>query len=243
MDKEKLINSFFEDTLDAEEHQTFAQLLETDKTFADQVKFEQQTKAAITLNARESLKAKLQDFEKEYTKKPAQPNRWWFVAAGIAALIGILFFFQQPDQLSDSELYSQYFTPYPNTVAPIVRSRENITPQGEAFQAYESGNYVTAAYLFRQVYEDNQQEYAQFYAAISLMGMKEFEKSKDILASTTWSSAFFEKAQWYLALNYLAINQTKNSQVILQNIVSNKSYNFKKAAALLKKFENSDSSN
>lgn len=236
MDRENLINNFFENKLSALEQQKFTELLETDKTFADQVEFEQQIKAAITLNARESLKGKLQNFEQTYSKKAVRSPKWLFAAAGIAAIIGLLLLLQ-PNQFSESDLYSEYFKPYPNTVAPIVRSTGEINQKGKAFQAYESKDYVTSSVLFRQIYQDNHEEYAQFYTAISLMGLKDFEKSKDILATTKWSSDYSEKAQWYLALNYLAINQPKNSRIILQNIVRDKSYHAKNAKTLLKKLE------
>lgn len=236
MDKDTLINKFFENTLDAAERQLFNELMETDKAFADQVVFEQKTKAALTLNSREALKSKLQDYEKVYSKKPASSNQWLFVAAGIAAIIGLIVFIQ-PQQLSNPDLYSEYFTAYPNTVAPIVRSENKLTDNSEAFEAYESKDYETATVLFHQIYGSSQEEYARFYEAISLMATKNFEESKDILATTEWSSDYSEKARWYLALNYLAINQTKNSRIILENILRDKSYQYKKAKKLLEKME------
>lgn len=235
MDKELLIEAYFENTLTSEDQAIFEDLLKSDKAFADQVDFEKNTKIAITLEARKKLKQQLQSYESEFAPKTSR-KLLWIVAASIAILLGVLTLFNT-NRPSNTDLFAEYFEPYPNIEAPLVRGSNQATDKTQAFTAYESGDFKTAAILFNQIYESENEEYSRFYGAMSLMALGEYEASKEILITTGWSENYSERVNWFLALDYLRLNQTKNARTLLENIVQKKQYQNKNAEELLKKLK------
>src|SRR5690606_34347687 len=120
MEKDDLINHYFEGKLTGQEKVLFDKLMDTDSTFEDAVAYEKKVKAAITLENRKNLKAKLVGFENNKSGKRFN-KQWLYIAASIIALLGIsLFFINQTP--SNDKLFATYFEPYPNTEAPIVRN-------------------------------------------------------------------------------------------------------------------------
>lgn len=230
MDNESLINSYFEGTLNPQEKVRFEQLMVTDASFAKEVAFQKQLKAAITLEERSNLKSTLKNLEKK--PKSNSSRSWLYIAAGLLVLIGISFFFfnQNP---TNEELYATYFEPYPNTVAPIVRSSSQQDSKQNAFASYENGDYKNASKLFGELGSTTQEEYAFFYNAISLMMLNEDQDASRILESTSWSDEYRGKADWYLSLSYIKQNQNEKAKTLLQSIIKNKSYNSDKARRIL----------
>lgn len=237
MDKATLITRYFEGILTPDEKSHLDYLLKTDKAFSNQFNFEKKTKAAITLEERQKLKAKLQKFETESSGRKRRNRKTWIpIAAAILILIGVVSIFNSK-QTSNSDLFAEYFEPYPNTVAPLVRGENAADNKTEAFKAYESGDFKSASIFFNRLFETNSEEYARFYEAVALMADRQFEASKTIFASSVWSEEYSEKANWYLALNYLHLEQNKNARTILENIVEAKSYQHENAKKLLKKIK------
>jgi|SRR5690554_817321 len=232
MNKESLIISYFENNLTAEEELFFDQLMKSDASFAEAVRFQEKTKIALTLEARDKLKSKLQSYEAKHKQRP-QIKKWLYVAASIIILIGIsMFVFNK--QPTHSELYASYFEPYPNTVAPIVRGGENNLDKQEAFVAYENGSYEQAHVLFENLAKDNGEDYVFFYQAMSAMADEKYSEAQDIFTSRTWSEEYVDKVQWYRALNLLHLSKIDESKSILEKIIQSQSYNHKRAAQLLK---------
>ena len=232
MDKEQLLNRYFEKTLNAEETTAFENLMLTDAEFAEEVAFQKQLKKAITLEERILLKEKLQKLE---SKK--QPTfKWWYAAASFLALIGLSFWYANQDADYDN-LYASYFEVYPNLVEPIVRNgNEEKTITTEAFTAYEHGDFAKASELFEAISKDNQEEYALFYNAISLMKLQQLEEAAVIFSGTAWSSTYNDNAVWYLALIKLKQEDIPESKKLLQSL-SDKSVYAKEATELLQKLD------
>ena len=110
MEKEELISLYFEGKLSEAQEITFQQLMETDADFAEEVRYQENVKKAITLNERKQLKATLQSFETE--KKTTGSFTKWLAAASIAlVMISTYWYFNQtPDHNS---LYAAYYQAYP----------------------------------------------------------------------------------------------------------------------------------
>ena len=77
---------------------------------------------------------------------------------------------------------------------------------------------------------------AQFYSAYCYFHLdnnyKAIQQFKEIL--TAKNVAFYEEAQWHLALSYLKVNNTKGAHNVLQEIVSKDRFYAKKAKSELK---------
>lgn len=215
MDKETLINNYFEKSLSTEEQIFFDSLMESDADFAEEVAFQNKVKKAITLNERADLKKKLASFE---IKKPiVKAFRIFYAAASIVLLCGLGFYFTQN---SSSVLYDEYYHSYPNVVAPTVRGENKIDIKSEAFFEYDNGNYQKSLELFSKIYDAEKDDYALFYKALSQM---ELQKTTEAIATFQQfdlgkNNAFTPFVKWYLALSYLKENQKEKAITLLKSL-------------------------
>ena len=215
MDKETLINNYFEKTLSADDQILFDSLMESDVDFAKEVAFQKNLKKAITLNERADLKKKLASFE---TKKPKiKVLRVFYAAASIVLLVGLGFYFTQN---SNKTLYDDYYQSYPNVVAPTVRGENKEDAKSDAFYQYDSGNYQQSLELFSKIYATEKDDYALFYKAMSQMELK---KIKDAINTfnqfdLTKNNAFTPFVKWYLALAYLKDNQKEKAMPLIKEL-------------------------
>ena len=215
MDRETLINSYFEKSLSTEEQILFDSLMESDADFAEEVTFQKNLKKAISLNERADLKKKLASFE---TKKPkVKAFKIFYAAASIVLLCGLGFYFTQN---SSNGLYDEYYHSYPNVVAPTVRGENKIDLKSEAFYEYDSGNYQKSLELFSKIYDTEKDDYALFYKALSQM---ELQKTSEAIATFKQfdlgkNNAFTPFVKWYLALSYLKENQKEKAIPLLKSL-------------------------
>ncbi|HZW76919.1 MAG TPA: CDC27 family protein [Flavobacteriaceae bacterium] len=230
MDKETLINKYFEQHLTAEEKTTFFHLMETDAEFASEVKFQEDLKKAITLESRDALKKQLRQIEEN--RRPSSKRQWIYIAATIALVIGLatLFFTSQP---SNEQLFASYYEPFPNVVEPIVRNSGNSSMKTDAFFAYENQKYEEAAALFDRLIAETGEDYAFFYGAVSHLSNNEASNAINLLSSHEFHSDFKDKAPWFLALAYLRANKNDEAKLILQDIIESKKFNSHQAQTLL----------
>lgn len=235
MDNENLINRYFEGTLTPQESMLFDNLMKSDPDFSEQVAFHKMTKAAITLEKRKDLKIKLQKFEQESI--PAKNNKnWLYIAASAIILLGISLFFVDQDSSND-KLYAKYFEPFPNTVAPIVRSDSERDLKSDAFAAYESEDYQKASKLFSQLSAQTNEDFAFFYSAISLMKLDRISEASELLSNTNWNKGYQDKALWYLALCKLKDNEISETKLILKQLIDKNGFKNQEAKSLVKKLK------
>lgn len=235
MEHENLIISYFESNLTPQEKVLFDKLMQTEPSFAKSVAFEKKVKKAITLEERKTLKQELKTLEdRKWQKSPKK--HWGYIAASIVVLLGLSLFFidQSP---SNDKLYASFFEPYPNIVAPLVRSSSQKNLKNDAFSAYELGDYKKASQLFYELSSKTGEEYAMFYNAMSLMMIDQTESAGQILADTSWSPEYHEKSIWYLALCYLKQKESEKTKTLLQTIIAAQGYNSQKAEELLNKIK------
>lgn len=215
MDKETLINNYFEKSLSIEEQTLFDSLMNSDADFAEEVAFQKSVKKAISLNERADLKRKLASFE---AKKPkVKALRVFYAAASIVLLCGLGFYLTQN---TTNSLYEDYYQTYPNVIAPTVRGENKEDLKSEAFYEYDSGNYQKSLELFSKIYTTEKDDYALFYKALSQM---ELQKTSE--AITTFkqfdlakNNAFTPFVKWYLALSYLKENQKEKAIPLLKSL-------------------------
>lgn len=233
MDKEQLLERYFEHQLSEEEQNILQNYLDTDASFAEEFAFQKNVKQAITLNERAELKKKLQSFEPQKSTK-----NWiskWSVAASIAVVLGAGYWFmnQSPDTV---ELYDQYYQSYPNVVAPTVRGESTTDLKSQAFYEYDSGNYPKSYELFSQLYATDKDDYALFYSSLSLI---EMDKPQEAIAlmnqfDLNKNNGFTPYFKWYKALSYLKIGEKEKATELLQSLSENQNPQQEQARKLLK---------
>ena len=172
MNRELLIEKYFENSLSAAEQLEFNQLLTEDEDFAKAFIFEQDVKKAFILNERLALKQKLKSFDKAKSNTYSY-SRWYYAAACLIVIVGFSIWFSLK-QRTHSELFNIYYQTYPNMVAPTVRGAQLENIKASAFEAYDNKEYKLAYKLFNQIYSTEQTDEALLYQSISLMELKEY---------------------------------------------------------------------
>lgn len=222
--KEEIIIKYFSHQLEPDEQKLFDQWMKEDEDFSDQVKFEKSVQEALKRNERAELKSFLKGIDIPQEKKNF---RRIAIAASFVGIVLIstfsVYYFSEK---SSSNIYSEYFQPYPNEVAPIVRGQNINTPITDALEAYEKEDYNLSAKLFENISED----YALLYGGISNLEIGQSQKAIDQLKSLSLqNSNYQDAAEWYLALAYLK-NKDKQKAIEMLEIIANKGNQFSKQA-------------
>jgi hypothetical protein len=230
MEKETLINHYFEKLLSAEEQKQFDLLMQSDVDFAKEVAFQKSLKKAITLNERAELKRKFTSFEPKKAK--VKSFKIWYAAASLFLIAGLGFYFSKN---SNAAIYEEFYQSYPNVVAPTVRGEQKEDIKSEAFYEYDSGNYEKSLALFSAIYESEKDDYALFYKALSQM---ELQKTNDAINTFNQfdlnkNNAFTPFVKWYLALAYLKDNQKEKAMPLLKSLSENENPQQEMAQKLL----------
>ncbi len=220
MNHEELIDNYFENNLSEAELVTFNELLISDSNFAKDVEFRKNLQAVAHLAERAVLKNKLKQFEPAKSKVVIINKRGvWFAAAVfilvIASTIWILF--QKPDA---QQLYTLYYEPYPNVVAPATRSTNNIDSATQfAFVLYDAGKYNDAAIVFQKISANTKAPFALVYFGICNIQFEQISVAITALKeAVATNNEYTIIAKWYLAMAYLKIDEPKFALPLIQEV-------------------------
>ncbi len=245
MEPEELLEKHLQDMLTETERQEFNTLLKSDPDFKEEVEFQMDVKRAVTADEDENFMEILSDFESEarteeqksaqveLTKVKTFPTKW-LVAASIALLIGLTYFFTANQATDTQGLFVENFKPYRNVTHPITRSAETINTKTMAFIAYEKEDYEETIALFAELYLVEKEPYYLFYKANALIQLNRAAEAVPLLQEHLQTSdTLVDKSNWYLAMAYLQLNDTKNAIKALNEIVAKNAYKAEEAKQLL----------
>ena len=228
---DELIAKYFEKTLSNTEKTKFEAELLKNEGFKQEFEFQKELKKAIEVSERQSIKANLQKFEKPKVI-PFQLKRFYPYAAILVLFICLWFIFKNSQNPQD--LYSDYFSMYPNVVEPISRSSVENSLKQEAFQNYELGKFNEALLDFDVLLtSDNpDKNIINIYKANIYLNLNNPEKAiallkKNLLESNQWR----DKSLWYMALAYLKLENLEQAKETLL-LLSKETDNFKKQETL-----------
>jgi tetratricopeptide (TPR) repeat protein len=242
MDKETLINSYFENSLSKDQLKEFEQLMKTDSEFASEVDFQKELQHSFKKNERQEIKQMLGDLNivENDTETKVFSIRPWLAAASIALLVGVgtwMLFFTNTD-INTNQLYASNFAPYDNVVHPIERGNAMINIKDKAFTAYEDGDYSMALILFKQLQIEQTDPYITFYEAIVLMQLNNHQDAIPLLKAYIENDGLLkDRATWYLALSHLKMDEIENSKTQLKKLVDLDGFKMKAASGLLEELE------
>lgn len=242
MDKEELINGYFEGSLSESQLGEVQNLLKTDANFAADFEFQKELKTSLKKEERRELKAMFKTLEKKETKPETKVIRMrpWLVAASVAMLVGIgswLFFFNSPEVNTD-QLYAANFTPYDNVVHPIERGNQMEDLKTKAFTAYEEKEYSTARDLFKELQTKQTDDYIKFYEAIVLMQLNKHQAAIPLLQNyRNGNGELIDRATWYLALAHLKTNELTKCRAELKLLIQKNSFKADAAKVLMEQLE------
>ncbi len=143
----------------------------------------------------------------------------WTASFFIMPVAFIMIFLQ--NNQTPAQLFSEYYTTYPNTVAPVSLSgTESIA---DYWQFYESGEFENAYTAFKIVTDaDPENEEIRFYLGICALETRRNDEaaSNFTVVAKNAESTFFKQAQWYLGLTYLKMDNADAAEEVFQTIAS-----------------------
>jgi hypothetical protein len=238
LDKDLLIEKYFEKLLSEEEKLLFESYLANDEDFKKTFEFEKNIKNSLHFLERDALKNRLKSFEEKPQSKTVSLKKWYWMSAGAAVMaIGLFLWLSFENQANSQELYLSYYQSYPNVVSPVVRGKNTQDEKTKAFEIYEQEKYKEASTLFRQLYEKTKAEYALFYESQCYFALDDTKQGIELLENATFTDEkypFRTQQQWYLALGYLKLGQVEKAKKYLQVLINYNNIQKQKAEELLK---------
>ena len=200
--------------LNAEQEKLYLEL-QDDTSFAEEYAFRKDMRASLRTIGREELKSHL----KQLDNKSSKEKKYWFFLGfliGLGVVLGLFYYLNKPKEV---EYFAQYFEPYPNVIDPMTKGEEmTLSPYLE----YEKKNYSKA--LEGLILDDSAASH--FYQGVIYNIQEDHKLAKEAYLECIKSNddAFIEKAQWYLALTYLKLEEEKKAQDMLEAIVSTENH-------------------
>ncbi len=226
--RDQEIQDYLQGKLSADARLSFEKQMESDVSFASEVREIQNLKLAIETSEREDLKNRLQQLERSKTRKA------WFgklaMAASVVVIIGLgsLLFLGRS---TGKTLYADNFEVYPNVMAPITRSSEPTMKEDYYFVAYEKGEYAEAIVGFKQLLEEDDNQDVRFYLGMALLNNGDKDKALNELQKIDKEKTDFHPQNlWYQALIHLEKENYIEARELLQKLIENET-NYKKKEA------------
>ncbi len=237
MNKEQLIEGYFEGTLNETQQLELEALIVQDPAVAAELNFRKQVQQAIRSEERSLLKKKLQSFEQQKKRIPSTTvYRSWLTAAAVLLITATVSLWWYTGRFSADRLYDSYFESFPNIVQPLVRGESQTSNLSQAFVSYEQGAYRKAATLFSETSDLP----AQFYGALCEMELGEHQKAKDMFDKIPLTDTTLRPfIQWYKALNLVKLNQVNQADEVLLALEKENDFELKEQLSRLRKELNS----
>lgn len=238
MDKDLLLNNYFEGNLSEEEIQQFKELLSNDSAFKAEFEFQKKAKVAVTLSERKKLKLQLKEIENSVKQKNSYKT-WLSIAASILIILSLGFIFFWNGSAKNDNLYADFYETFPNIEAPTTRGDNTLDKKSEAFFAYDSKDYKKAKELFSEIYKAEKTDYAIFYIGLSEMELNEHKKAINTfsLFEGDTHNNFYYYIKWYKSLCYLKENDIENCKKLLTEVANNTNPFQLKSKELLSKLD------
>lgn len=241
MERETLLEKYLQGKLTAKERPEFDALLHSDANFKGEVQFHTDLKRVAEAEDDDDFREMLSDFEAEARTENSIEKRFptkWLVAASIALIAGLTYFFTVNSSVSTQDLYVQNFEPYRNVVYPVVRGEDAQDEKTKAFAAYQIGKYEEALPLFAELYTTEKSPYYLFYRANALIQLNRAKEAIPLLKEHLKTNGnLVEKSPWYLAMAYLQLDDEENAKIMLDSVVAIGTYKVDEAKNLLDALE------
>lgn len=239
MKKMDLIDKYVQNKASAEELDAVKRLLKEDAEFKSELSFQMGLREAIKRTEGSKIKQYLQGLDQASETMRLSPWVWRAAAVLVlAAGLAVGWFFNGGPNYQ--RLYVENFEPYPNFVAPLVRSGN--MPESQlraAFLYYDEQDYARAAAAFKAIYENNKIGYANFYYGVSLMADYRVEEAMTALENPEWQipENFRNATYWYLGLGYLKLENKEKARASLKKVAAGDSVMSASAETLLNSIE------
>jgi tetratricopeptide (TPR) repeat protein len=218
MDKEALLNGYFDHTLSEIELIAFNKLLENDASFAEELAFRKNLQNSIHIHERARIKASIKQFETTIKKQPILRKYFTWTAAAITITFMLIAVYQYTQNPKPETLFQEYYSGYPNIIAPTERSSNNSDSLTQtAFAAYDQQAFKEALEGFKILEAQQKTDYTSLYMGICYLELKNSVAAIKILEkAVALNNTYSLTAKWYLALAYLQNDQPQLALEILK---------------------------
>lgn len=245
MERDKLIQKYLHSELSKAEHEVFLDLHKTDPDFAEEVKIQSVFYAARSKDLKHTLRKDLENAPIHHINEKKQSKQLYLILRNVAAILILgltsFYFFNSLSSTKSTNNFQELVESHiQNRHDPPFTTMNADDKLEEPWKvAYRTQNYsVTIDQLSKINNPSNEQT---LYLALSHMyaDIPNIEKTifelKGLLANN--NNVINDEAQWFLSLAYLQSGDINNGNTLLKKIVSEESWNHKKASKLLQEFQ------
>ena len=233
LNRNELIEAYLNNELSDANTKEFEILMEKDHRLRTEVnQFKQVFDGLKRLKEREQLRKDFKKWDAKIDRKK-NPICWGYSVAAIF-LVACCFYFTNHSKNSEV-LFTEYYHAYPNVIHPLTRGNQpkNIEIEKMMF-LYESQQYHTLIPMLEGKNENTQWD---FYLGIAYLASNDSEKAITVFERINEGNNFYHQKRWYEALAFLKNDELKNCKELLKKIISNHSYQHKKASLLLEEIQ------
>lgn len=235
-----LIEQYLNGRLSETERLAFEEKVKHEEVFRAEVEELKLIREGIHIASRKEILKSLKDLEAklpevDFPVVPLWRNSWLRVAAGIS-LLAICIYLLWPRTQEPTQLFAEYFEPYPNIIMPTVRGvvENDSTLKAQAFRAYDQRDFVKAIELFVQL--SIQDEVVLLYLGNSYLASGQPDKALPLLEKVLNEfDVFDEQAEWYIAISYLKLEEKEKAKGALKKVIARGSSYKSKAQLILEK--------
>lgn len=224
MENEEIIQAYVHDSLSETEKAAFEKEMSLNSALQIAVADYRNIHVSIQQAERESLKKRLQELknsetveEQKSVVRRLRPYLLPLAAASVLfiALLGKDFLFSS----SNTELYNDYYSSYPNTLQPVTRATGDVNKETTAFVTYEAGDYKKAATLFEEILKTKTDPDIKFYYSMSLLNSGKDKTALALLHELKRDSTLYiPQTYWYAALLELKNGNKQRSKELIDSL-------------------------
>jgi tetratricopeptide (TPR) repeat protein len=232
--KMHLIERYFNEDLSKAELEFFEQEMERDEKFRIEVTQYEYVFGGLKEARAKKLKSDLQKYEdKIHSRRPkhnfsvSSVMRHSAVAAVaiIVTVIAINFSNLEPD-IKTEQVFSEYFRPYPNVIAPVTRSTEvSDSDLKHVMSFYDAKDYDAAIEGFDNLIMDvDLRNEILFYKGVALLANGKASEARNHFEMMDPLNDFSNQRKWYLSLALVQLGEINEAEQLLNEIIYDKSY-------------------
>lgn len=226
----EVIESYLDGSMPSSDRVVFEKEMTTNEALKSEVESQKLAAKAAYIYGAKMLKTSLQKMDAEMTTKT---NSWSMflsaegfkrlsMAAAVLAITGLMMVggvFKNSNNSSD--LFTEYYKPYPNVIAPVVRSNSEMSQTEYAMSLYEQSEFEKAIIEFNTLLSENSEnaDVLNFYKGLSHLSLGNTEKAIQSLELVGHKCQLSEQTDWYLALAYLTKEDYESSILKLNEVI------------------------
>lgn len=231
MEEEEEIRDYISGFMTEPDKRAFEKRIELDTVLKKQVEHSRRIKHITDEDKKVFSNNVLTVIRKNRRKKT---NNIFFVAASVSILLSMMAWYSwlQPStplpQLVDS-----YLEPFPDIVT--VRSNKSALMD---LSAYRAGDYEQAAQVLQKHFEVHEDSLSGLYLGVSYLLINQPTEAHAILSRIDREDLLFKAdLTWYLGLSLIKIKRKEEAQVLLKELIRNKTSYASKASKLLNAYQ------